>query len=148
MNRKDFIQSCGMICIGGIGIAALLQSCAGTAQYFASNEVSGGYIQVRETEFTLDKNGAVIDRKYVLVRSEKLNFPIYLYKVNAAEYSAVWMECTHQGAELSAHGEQLSCPAHGSEFDKFGHVVQGPAQANLRKFKTIVENGAIKIQLV
>lgn len=146
MNRKDFLKSCGMICVGGVGISALLQSCA-TGQYFAKSEVAGNYLNVLTTEFTLDKNGAAVDRKYVLVRSEKLNFPIYLYKVNAEEYSAVWMECTHQGAELSAHGEQLSCPAHGSEFDKFGHVIQGPAQNNLRKFKTLVDGGVIKIQL-
>lgn len=146
MDRKNFLKSCGMICIGGAGISALLQSCA-TSQYFAKNEISGNYLNVLATEFTLDKNGAPVDRKYVLVRSEKLNFPIYLYKINTQEYSAVWMECSHQGAELSAHGEQLSCPAHGSEFDKLGNVIQGPAQTNLRKFKTIIENGVIKIQL-
>jgi len=146
MDRKNFLKSCGMICIGGAGISALLQSCA-TSQYFAKNEISGNYLNVLATEFTLDKNGAPVDRKYVLVRSEKLNFPIYLYKINTQEYSAVWMECSHQGAELSAHGEQLSCPAHGSEFDKLGNVIQGPAQTNLRKFKTIIENEVIKIQL-
>jgi Rieske Fe-S protein len=146
MDRKGFIKSCGMICAGGIGISALLQSCV-SGQYFAKSELSGNYLTVRETEFTLDKNGVAVDRRYVLVRSEKLNFPIYLHKMNAREYSAVWMECTHQGAELSAHGEHLSCPAHGSEFDKFGHVLQGPAQSNLRKFKTLVEDGIIKIQL-
>ncbi|HSY62837.1 MAG TPA: Rieske (2Fe-2S) protein [Cytophaga sp.] len=135
-----------MICVGGVGVAALLQSCA-TGHYFAKSEISGKYLNVPATEFTLDKNGAVLDRNYVLVRSEKLNFPIYLYKMNEQEYSAVWMECTHQGAELSAHGEQLSCPAHGSEFDNFGHVIQGPAQSNLRTFKTLVENGVVKIQL-
>lgn len=146
MDRKDFLKSCGMICVGGVGIAALLQSCT-TGQHFASSEISGNYLNVLATEFTLDKKGAAVDRKYVLVRSEKLNFPIYLYKINNQEYSAVWMECTHQGAELSAHGEQLSCPAHGSEFDKLGKVIQGPAQADLRKFKTIVQDGVVKIQL-
>lgn len=146
MDRKDFLKSCGMICVGGVGIAALLQSC-NTGQYFAKSEISGNYLNVLATEFTQDKKGVAVDRKYVLVRSEQLNFPIYLYKANIQEYSAVWMECTHQGAELSAHGEQLSCPAHGSEFNKFGHVVQGPAQSNLRKFKTLVDGDVIKIQL-
>jgi Rieske Fe-S protein len=57
------------------------------------------------------------------------------------------MECTHQGAELSAHGELLTCPAHGSEFDKLGNVMQGPAQSNLRKFKTKIENQYVLIHL-
>jgi Rieske Fe-S protein len=146
MDRKKFIQSCGMICVGGVGIAALLQSCT-AGQHFASSEINGSYLHVMATEFTLNKKGEVVDRRYVLVRSEKLNFPIYLYKISEQEYSAVWMECTHQGAELSAHGEHLSCPAHGSEFDKLGNVIQGPAQTNLRKFKTQVEGPIIKILL-
>lgn len=135
-----------MACLGGLSITALLQSCT-TSQHFASNEISGSYLKVLKTEFTLDKNGKAIDRKYVLVRSEKLNFPIYLSKLNENEYSAVWMECTHQGSELSAHGDYLSCPSHGSEFDKLGNVTQGPAQSNLRKFKTLIENQYILIQL-
>ncbi len=135
-----------MICAGGVGIAALLQSCT-TGQHFASSEINGSYLHVAATEFTLNKKGEAVDRRYVLVRSEKLNFPIYLYKISEQEYSAIWMECTHQGAELSAHGEHLSCPAHGSEFDKLGNVIQGPAQTNLRKFKTQVEGPIIKILL-
>jgi Rieske Fe-S protein len=146
MNRKEFLKGCGLACIGGVAISALLQSCT-TAQYFASSEISGDKLTVLLTEFTLNKNGETVDRKYVLVRSEKLNFPIYLYKLSATEYSALWMECTHQGAELSAHGEQLLCPAHGSEFDKLGNVVQGPAQTNLRKFKTSISGAFIQIQL-
>ena len=128
-----------MACLASIGIASLLQSCS-TSQYFAKSEIEGEYLKVSLDEFTAE-------RKYVLVRSERLNFPIYLYQVNSSEYSAVWMECTHQGAELSAHGELLTCPAHGSEFDKLGNVTQGPAQNNLRKFKTKIENQYVLIHL-
>jgi Rieske Fe-S protein len=82
-----------------------------------------------------------------LLKADKLNYPIYLYKLSATEYSALWMECTHQGAELSAHGDYLTCPSHGSEFDKTGKVTLGPAQTNLRKFKTSVEGQYILILL-
>ncbi len=146
MDRKDFLKTCSMACLGGLGIAVLLQSCS-TAHYFANNEISGEYLKVLLTEFTLDKKGQAVNRKYVLVKSEKLNFPIYLYKLNEKEYSAVWMECTHLGAELSAHGEYLSCPSHGSEFDKLGKVTQGPAQNNLRKFRTSIEKQYLLIHL-
>jgi len=128
-----------MACIAGLGVASLLQSCAST-QYFAKNEIEGEYLKVSMTEFKAN-------RKYVLVRSEQLNFPIYLYQISETEYSAAWMQCTHLGAELSAHGETLSCPAHGSEFDKLGNLTQGPAQTNLRKFKTKIENQHVLIHL-
>lgn len=139
MDRQEFLKTCGMACLASIGVASLLQSCA-SSQYFAKSEVEGEYLKVLLTEFSAE-------RKYVLIRSERLNFPIYLYQVNTSEYSAVWMECTHQGAELSAHGELLTCPAHGSEFDKLGQVMQGPAQSNLRKFKTKTENQHVLIHL-
>ncbi len=139
MDRQEFLKTCGMACLASIGVASILQSCS-SSQYFAKSELDGEYLKVSLTEFTAE-------RKYVLVRSERLNFPIYLYQINTSEYSAVWMECTHQGAELSAHGELLTCSAHGSEFDKLGTVLQGPAQNNLRKFKTKIENQYILIHL-
>ncbi|MDB5255922.1 MAG: Rieske Fe-S protein [Chitinophagaceae bacterium] len=128
-----------MACLGGLGVASILQSCT-SSQYVAKSEVEGEYLKVLLTEFSAEK-------KYALVRSEQLNFPIYLYQVTPTEYSAVWMECTHQGAELSAHGEVLTCPAHGSEFDKTGQVMQGPAQNNLRKFKTKTDSQYVFIHL-
>lgn len=124
MDRKEFIKTCGMFCLGTVGMSALMQSCA-TTHYYAANELSGQYIKVKLTEFTLNKNQQAVNRRYVLVRSEQLKFPIFLYKISNSEYSALWMECTHMGAELSAHGDYLVCPAHGSEFDKTGQVMQG-----------------------
>lgn len=57
------------------------------------------------------------------------------------------MECTHMGAELTAHGDHLSCPSHGSEFDKFGNVTEGPAESMLRKFNYTIDQHYITIQL-
>lgn len=146
MDRNEFLKSCGMVCLGSITLSAIMQGCT-TGQYFANSELSGNHLKVPVTEFTQDKKGKPVSRQYVLVKSDKLNFPIYLRKINESEYSAVWMECTHQGAELSAHGDYLTCPAHGSEFDKSGQVTQGPAEHNLRKFKTMVEGQYINIYL-
>ena len=134
-----------MACLGGTVLAVLLQSCAG--QYYATSAIEGSNLKISLKEFTEDKKAQPIDRKYVLVKSEKLNFPIYLFKVNERQYSALWMECSHQGSELSAHGEYLTCPSHGSEFDKFGNVTSGPASKNLRSFKTTVDTQFIYIQL-
>lgn len=146
MDRKDFFKSCGVICLSALSVSPLIQACTG-AQYFAANELSGSYLKVHTNEFLLNKKGEKIDREFVLVKSEKLNFPIYLRKLENNVYAALWMECPHQGAELSVHGDYLSCPSHGSEFDKIGTVTIGPAQTNLRSFKTTVENSFILIHL-
>jgi Rieske Fe-S protein len=57
------------------------------------------------------------------------------------------MQCTHQGAELSAHGEILVCPSHGSEFDRQGQVLSGPAEQNLKKFKLTTDENYLYIHL-
>jgi Rieske Fe-S protein len=146
MDRKEFLKTCGIACLSGSVITTLFQSCS-SSHYYADSDLIENSLRVSQTAFTQDKKGQAIDRKYVLVKSDKLNFPIYLYKRNDTEYSALWMECTHQGAELSAHGEYLTCPSHGAEFDKEGNVTQGPAQKNLRKFKTTLQDQFIYIQL-
>ena len=145
MKRTEFFKTCGALCLGGALVAEFLQSCKST--HYAVSEQSGTNLKVMKTEFELTKNGQTTFRSYIIVNPEKLNFPIYLYRMNESEYSALWMECTHQGAELTAHGEYLTCAAHGSEFDKNGNVTQGPAQKSLRRFKTSDENDFILISL-
>jgi len=86
-------------------------------------------------------------RQYIIVKNESLTFPVYLYRFSDNEYSAVLMKCTHQGAELSASGDHLHCPSHGSEFNNKGILSQGPAEKNLRAFKVSADNEKIFIDL-
>jgi Rieske Fe-S protein len=146
MNRKKFLKTCGLACLGATSIAPLLQNCTLPRQYI-EGELSGNTLRVLKTLFTEDSKGKPINRSYVLVKPENLRFPIYLHKINESEYTALWMECTHMGAELTAHGDYLSCPSHGSEFDKFGNVTEGPAESMLRKFNYTIDQHYINIQL-
>jgi len=86
-------------------------------------------------------------RQYIIVRNEQLEFPIYLYRFSDADYAALWMKCTHKGAELTASGDHLHCPSHGSEFDSKGKVSQGPAEDDLRSFRVFTDNDKIFIDL-
>jgi Rieske Fe-S protein len=57
------------------------------------------------------------------------------------------MKCTHQGSELQVFGDALQCPSHGSEFDKHGGLLNGPADKPLRTFPVKIENDQLKISL-
>jgi len=92
-------------------------------------------------------NGSDKHRLYIVVRNEELVFPICVYRFSDQDYSAIWMQCAHQGAELNVAGDYLQCPAHGSEYDNRGKVTNGPADRNLRTFPVTINNNQLFIDL-
>ena len=95
----------------------------------------------------IKQKGSTAYRSFIIVRNDALQFPICVFRFTEQEYSAVWMKCTHQGAELQASGEMLQCPAHGSEFNNKGKVMSGPASDHLRTFPVTVTNTELFIDL-
>jgi Rieske Fe-S protein len=104
-------------------------------------------ISVLKDDFTYLKKDQPVQRDYIIVRNDSMEFPIYLYRFSDEEYSAMLMKCTHQGNELQASGDHLHCSAHGSEFNNRGQVAQGPAEKNLRTFKVTPQGDKIFIDL-
>lgn len=105
-------------------------------------------IQVSKKEFDIiSKKKEVTKRKFMLVEMKGQSFPIYLYHAENEEYSAVLMKCTHQGNELNAHDGYLTCPAHGSEYDRNGKVTEGPAEKNLTAFRVTSDEQNVFIHL-
>lgn len=123
----------------------MLSSCQST--HYATGSIESNGLSVLKSEFIYLKKDQPMTREYIIVRNDKLEFPIYLYRFSETEYSALLMKCTHQGNELNASGDHLHCSAHGSEFNNKGIVAQGPAEKNLRAFKVTVDNQKIFIDL-
>jgi len=146
MERRDFIKDCGMLCLGAVGLSAVLQGCS-SSNYFAKTQLDAKRIAVKKSEFVFVDGENTKQRKYVLVRLDQSEFPICLYKHSETEYSALLMYCPHKGCELLAQGEYLVCPCHGSEFTNKGKVLNPPADQDLQQFKTSVDNENIYIQL-
>lgn len=53
---------------------------------------------------------------------------------------ALCLTCTHQGCTVQpqTNGDYL-CPCHGARFDRQGHVVQGPAERDLDRFRVVAQ---------
>ncbi len=145
MNRKAFIKSCGFACAGGIGVAALLQSCS--ANKILSGKIMADNLVISKRDFETKNSNNTYFKKYIVVHNELLQYPICVYRKNENEYTALWMRCTHQGTELQVYGDKLQCPAHGSEFDSWGAVQNGPADLKLRTFTITIEKDQINISL-
>jgi Rieske Fe-S protein len=129
---------------GGL-ISAALSGCSVT--YYTAGTVEPDGLSIAKSEFTFLKKDQPKIRQYIIVQNDKLAFPIYVYRFSENEYSALWMQCSHQGNELQALGDQLHCPAHGSEFDNRGKVNQGPASHPLRSFPVEASGDKIFIDL-
>ncbi len=129
--------------MGASSVAALLSSCA--AIKFANGKLVKDGIIIDAKDFALKEKNK--HRLYIVVRNEELSFPICVYRFSDTDYSAVWMQCAHQGAELNVAGDYLQCPAHGSEYDNRGKVTNGPADRDLRTFPVTINNNQLFIDL-
>jgi len=145
MDRRRFIKQSCLLCAGAGIIPAALSGCQAT--HYVNGTVEATGLAVLKSEFTYLKKNQTITRQYIIVQNEKLEFPIYVYRFSENEYSALWMKCAHQGAELQAAGDHLHCPSHGSEYNNKGAVTNGPAEKNLRSFPVTVVDEKIIIDL-
>jgi Rieske Fe-S protein len=145
MDRRDFIVNSCAVCLSATALSGLLSSCKST-QYISGRLNNDGVV-VDADDFKITKKGKTEYRSFVIVRNDALQFPVCVYRFSETDYSAVWMQCSHQGAELQASGDYLHCPAHGSEFSNKGKVTNGPADKDLRTFPVVVNNNQLFIDL-
>jgi len=122
-----------------------LQSCG--AIYYATSSITSNRIIVARSEFIKIKKEKRTERKFVMVRPSFSEFPICLVKQGKDQYSASLLECTHNGCELGVGGEIFVCPCHGAEFSNNGKLLSGPAEEDLKTFRTETDNENIYIIL-
>mgnify|MGYP001558595239 FL=1 len=131
--------------MGGGILPVMLSGCQTT--HYVNGIVDSNGIAVLKSEFTYVQKEKALTRQFIIIQNDKLEFPIYVYRFSESEYSAVWMKCSHQGAELQASGDHLQCPSHGSEFNNKGIVSNGPAERDLRSFPVSIADDKIIIDL-
>lgn len=145
MQRREFIKNSCTACLSLTALSALISSCVGTK--YITGSIGKDGLSLSKDEFKIVQKGGTAYSSFIIIRNEALQFPICIYRFSEDEYAALWMKCTHQGAELQASGDVLQCPAHGSEFTNKGKVISGPAGANLRTFPVTVTNNELFIDL-
>lgn len=58
---------------------------------------------------------------------------------------ALSLVCSHLGCTVIVAEEFLTCPCHGSKFDRQGAVVTGPADKPLVKLELVEQNGKFSV---
>ena len=145
MDRRKFLKNTCTACLSVTVLSTLASSCTPT-KYISGQVVTDG-ITISKDQFKVAQKGGTAYSSFIIVRNDELQYPICVYRFSDNEYAALWMKCTHQGAELQASGDVLQCPAHGSEFNNKGIVTNGPAGNNLRTFPVTVNNNDLFIDL-
>jgi cytochrome b6-f complex iron-sulfur subunit len=67
-------------------------------------------------------------------RTVRMDVPAVIYNEDA-KISAYHLICTHLGCRVEEDGVNFGCPCHGSQFDRDGKVLHGPAQRSLQAMK-------------
>lgn len=145
MRRKTFIHTCALACTGGSALLTLLQSCGTSKSITAA--FSNNQLIVPASSFITEKNGEQKYSRMIVVRNEKLDFPVAVFRKSNDEYKALLLRCTHQGSELNVYGDLISCSAHGSEFSNTGEVMQGPAEQPLKAYPVKVSSDNLYIHI-
>jgi Rieske Fe-S protein len=63
------------------------------------------------------------------------------------EFYALDLACTHLGCTVVATPAGLSCPCHGSRFDRRGNVLSGPAGKPLHRYSVEVHGEQLVVRI-
>lgn len=72
------------------------------------------------------------ENNYVIVRTNKLSYDIFISKKPDNQYKAILMKCSHRDAPVNYTSGGLVCNEHGSRFNFEGEVLKAPATTSLQ----------------
>ncbi len=123
-SRRTFITTLTLLLAsGGLLVRYLIPRSSGKRRVLASAAAAD-----------VPLNGAL------LFRNERLA----LLRDNNGFY-ALSLICTHLGCTVTVLEDAISCPCHGSRFDRQGKVLLGPATEPLKRLDLVEQNGLIKV---
>ncbi len=114
-KRRRFIQTLIVGALSGWGLL----------RFFAASPPQESLLATVE-DGKIPERGALVFRRqrFALIREQ-------------GQVYALSLVCTHLGCTLTVTSTQLSCPCHGSTFDRHGEVTRGPADRPLPQLRLV-----------
>ncbi|PLX93677.1 MAG: cytochrome B6 [Desulfuromonas sp.] len=114
-KRRRFIQTVIVSALSGWGLVKFFSSAPPQESLLATVE-----------DQRIPERGALVFRqqRFALIRER-------------GQVYALSLVCTHLGCTLSVTSRELSCPCHGSTFDRQGQVTRGPADRPLPHLRLV-----------
>jgi Rieske Fe-S protein len=126
INRRDFLKTSfktiaiGTVALSTFDIAGLIARASEKFEESTEEKV----ISLSDYPDLQSVGGYAIVAKRVIV-----------IRVSQSKFIALNLTCTHKHCEVEYDGESFECPCHGSQYNKYGKVTQGPAEKNLKSYK-------------
>jgi cytochrome b6-f complex iron-sulfur subunit len=126
LGRREFIRRLEVLSAGAL-CGSLAPGLAGCARFqFVNSGLQGGRLVVSRAELG--------ESRFALLEAPNLAMPIYLYRHDDGEFTAVLTRCMHRGCQVEPADGHLVCPCHGSEYDNAGRILKGPTELPLIRF--------------
>lgn len=144
MNRSEFIKNLGLSsgALMAVYCMGTLTSCSSSKDDPTPTPTPG--TGTGKVNFTLDLAGA--DKALATPGAFLIKDNIIIANAKSG-YVALSKACTHQGTAVAyeAANDRMHCPNHGSNFTTAGAVINGPAAAPLKAYKTELMGTSLRI---
>lgn len=135
-DRRDFMRA------GTAAIAvALLPSCASLVTRRVPLENGSIRLSLRQHPELSEPRGSL------RLLPDGWEDPVYLLVLENGSFAAVSSICTHRGCTVDLGGPGLACPCHGSQYDREGRVMRGPANRALTRYPVRVSGDQLIIEV-
>ena len=140
MNRRKFFLTVGNSIIGIIGAGAAM-----VLYRFVSPEA----LKEIPPRFKVGSPDLLQPSSFIFNEE----YHVYVVRGDQGDFYAISSICTHLGCSVnwrpvSVPGNPkgiISCPCHGSVYDKYGNVLSGPAPRHLDRFAITLENNLLVV---
>ena len=123
-SRRAFLAKIALFC----GSASLLW------RYLTPRSLANRQVMLRVSRGDVPEQGALVFREARVAVMASGN-----------DFYALSLVCSHLGCTVIVTERGLSCPCHGSEFDRQGAVLKGPASRSLQRLKLEERDGMIEV---
>ena len=140
ISRRDFLKKSAT----AAAVSALTISTVKFNDVFSAVNEEEDYKSIQKTINISEYPALQSVGGYAMISSN-----VIVIRTSNSKFTALNTICTHKKCDVDFNGKKFECPCHGSEFSKFGKVLNGPAKKNLKKYSTSfdVETGILTINI-
>lgn len=135
-DRRGFVRT------GSAVLAAvLLPSCASIVTRRVPMEAGKVRLSLRQYPELAEPRGSL------RLMPDGWEDPLYVLALDGGGFVALSSICTHRGCTVDLGGPGLSCPCHGSQYDREGRVIRGPASRALTRYPVRITGDEVVIDV-